>query len=334
VNPAGLVSVVIPAHNESGGIATTLEEIRAVLASTGHPWEIIVVDDGSTDDTFGRVHQLMARLEGLKAARLSRNFGKEAAILAGLVLAKGHAVITIDADLQHPPAVIPALIGQWQAGAKVVNAVKRTRKSDSAVTRARAALFNAIMAKFAGIGLENASDFKLLDRVVVDRLTRDFPERTRFYRGLTDWIGYPQAEVEFDVEPRRNGTSRWSLRGLIRLALTSIIGFTAAPLRVVTLLGGATLLFGFALATDAVISWSRGRSVSGFATTIIAISVIGSFIMLSLGVIGEYLARMFDELKRRPSFIFENLAGFEPDEPRLPEAPLPLHYQSWRQPGS
>ncbi len=316
MNSAGLISVVVPAHNESRGIGATLEEIRSVLASTGSPCEIIVVDDGSTDDTFSQVRLLMGRLEGLKAARLSRNFGKEAAILAGLVLAKGEAVITIDADLQHPPTVIPALLGQWHAGAKIVNAVKRTRKSDSVVTRARAAVFNTIMAKVAGIGLQNASDFKLLDRVVVDRLTRDFPERTRFYRGLTDWIGYPQAAVEFDVEPRRNGTSRWSLRGLIRLALTSIIGFTAAPLRIVTLLGGATLLFGFALATDAVISWSRGRSVSGFATTIIAMSVIGSFIMLSLGVIGEYLARMFDELKRRPSFIVENLAGFEESEQR------------------
>jgi glycosyltransferase involved in cell wall biosynthesis len=309
---AGLISVVIPAHNERGGIAAALEEIQAVLSSTRYSWEIIVVDDGSTDDTFNELRRLVAQSNGLKAAKLTRNFGKEAAILAGLVLAKGEAVITIDADLQHPPGVIPDLIQKWQSGAKVVNAVKRSRDGDTLVTKFRAAVFNALMAKTAGIGLRNASDFKLLDRVVVDKLTKAFPERTRFYRGLTDWIGYPQDQVEFDVGLRRDGISRWSLRGLIRFALTSIISFTAAPLRVVTLLGLATFLFGLGLGTDAVISWSRGRAVSGFATTIIAVSVIGSFIMFSLGVIGEYLARMFEELKARPSFIFENLVGFEP----------------------
>ena len=329
----GLVSVVIPAHNESRGIAATLEEIRAVLATTESRWEIIVVDDGSSDDTFAQLQLLVAQAEDLKAARLTRNFGKEAAILAGLVLAKGDAVVTIDADLQHPPGVIPELIRRWRAGAKVVNAVKRTRGRDTVSTRVRAALFNSLMTRIAGIPMKDASDFKLLDRIVVDKLTRDFPERTRFYRGLTNWIGYPQDTVGFDVEPRRNGVSRWSRRGLIKFALTSIIAFTAAPLRVVTLLGLATFLFGLALATDAVISWSRGQSVSGFATTIIAISLIGSFIMFSLGVIGEYLARMFDELKGRPSFIVENLVGFEPqslanlrlqqdlrkDSPRTPE---------------
>lgn len=324
MSPAGLISVVIPAHNESRGIAATLQEISAVLATTEFPWEIIVVDDGSTDDTFGQLERLVGQTKGLRAARLTKNFGKEAAILAGLVLAKGDAVVTIDADLQHPPGVIPELIRKWRAGAKVVNAVKRTRDIDTVVTRVRAALFNTLMSKVAGIPMKDASDFKLLDRVVVEKLTRDFPERTRFYRGLTNWIGYSQDIVDFDVEPRRNGMSRWSRRGLIKFALTSIISFTAAPLRVVTLLGAATFLFGFVLATDAVISWSRGRAISGFATTIIAVSVIGSFIMFSLGVIGEYLARMFDELKGRPNFIVERLAGFEPqdvrsDSPGIPE---------------
>jgi glycosyltransferase involved in cell wall biosynthesis len=250
----------------------------------------------------------------VKALRLSRNFGKEAAILAGLEASSGLAVITIDADLQHPPALIPEMIRSWRQGAKIVNAVKRDYGPASRVSSSGRVVFNALLAYLGGLDLKDASDFKLLDRVVVDAIVHDIPERTRFYRGLTDWVGYPQVTIPFDVEARAGGTTKWSFFGLVKLAISAIISFTVMPLRVVTYLGLATLIFGAIVGADAVISWNRGEAISGFATIIITMCVIGSFIMLSLGIIGEYIGRIFHESKRRPAYLVEVSLGFDDGE--------------------
>ncbi|MCS6785897.1 MAG: glycosyltransferase family 2 protein, partial [Thiobacillaceae bacterium] len=268
---APLLSVVVPAHNEAAGIGQTIEVLRTLLESQRLTWELIIVDDGSRDDTYARVCAASAQDARIKGLRLSRNFGKEAALLAGLQASRGAAVVTLDADLQHPPALIPQMLAAWRAGAKIVHAVKRRRDSDGAIARWRARTFNALIKHLAGIDLTDASDFKLLDRTVVDVLTRQLPERSRFYRGLTEWVGYPSVRIEFDVEERRHGRSQWSLWALLELATTALISFTSAPLRIVTLLGVFTLLFGAAVAAEALIGWLRGVAVSGFTTTIITL---------------------------------------------------------------
>jgi len=276
--------------------------------------EIIVVDDGSRDETFERVKALAVNDPRIKGLRFSRNFGKEAALLAGLRVARGEAIVTIDSDLQHPPALIPRMIEAWRDGAMVVDAVKRSRENDGVLTRIRAGLFNALVSKLGGINLRNASDFKLLDRTIVDAIARGLPEHQRFYRGLVDWVGYRHVTIPFDVEARAEGQGKWSVWKLVDLATTAIVSFTSAPLRIVTFLGMLTLLFGFAVGTEALIGWARGRAVSGFTTTITTLLVLGSLIMISLGIIGEYIAKIYDEIKGRPSYLVETALGFEGDD--------------------
>lgn len=306
-----LLSVVIPAHNEESGIAHALSVIKETLANCGMDWEIIVVDDGSSDGTFERLCELATQETRIRGARFSRNFGKEAALLAGLNIAKGDAVVTIDADLQHPPRLIPAMIQAWKQGAKVVDGVKRSRATDGRLTRLRAKIFNATLSWLGGINMEDSSDFKLLDRVAVNAITHALPERQRFYRGLSDWVGYPHASIPFDVEERANGQGKWNLWGLLGLATTAIITFTSAPLRIVTALGVITMIFGFFIASEALIGWFQGRAVSGFTTTIFTLLIIGSFIMISLGIIGEYIAKIYDEIKRRPPYLIESTVGID-----------------------
>jgi glycosyltransferase involved in cell wall biosynthesis len=315
IRPPPLISVVVPAHNEAPGIAHAMEVIGNVLDSCAERWEIIVVDDGSRDGTFERVQESARRDARIKGVRFSRNFGKESALLAGLSYAAGDAVITIDADLQHPPGLIPQMLEHWRAGAKVVDGVKRSRDTDGAVTRLRARLFNALLSKLGGIHIENSSDFKLLDRIVVDTIARMLPERKRFYRGLADWVGYQRIALPFDVAERDAGQGKWTLWKLVELALTATISFTSAPLRIVTVLGFFTLAFGFLVGAEALIGWARGFAVSGFTTTIATLLIIGSAIMISLGIIGEYVAKIYDEIKARPSYLIEGEVGFETASP-------------------
>jgi len=306
-----LVSVVIPAHNESAGIGHAVEVISQILEAIPIRWEIIVIDDGSRDDTYRKVCDISLREPRVRGIRFSRNFGKESALLAGLQHAVGNAVITIDADLQHPPALIPKMIGEWRRGSLVVDAVKRSRSTDGLLTRLRAQIFNAILSRLGGIDLDNASDFKLLDRAVVSTIAHDLPERQRFYRGLSDWVGFTRSRVHFDVEARAAGAGKWTFWKLVELALLATISFTSAPLRMVTLLGMFTLTFGFAVGVDALWGWSQGRAVSGFATTIITLLIIGSVIMISLGIIGEYIAKIYDEIKARPPYLIEASQGLD-----------------------
>jgi len=310
----GLLSVVIPAHNEAAGIAHALDVIAKALDSCGGmSWEIIAVDDGSHDGTFDRLCELARKDARFKGLRLSRNFGKEAALLAGLRVARGDAVVTIDADLQHPPQLIPRMIDEWRRGSKVVDAVKRSRVGEKALTRLRARLFNSVLSRLGGINLQNSSDFKLLDRVVVDAIARGLPERERFYRGLSDWVGYNHASIPFDVEARVEGDGKWTLFRLVELATTAIVSFTSAPLRIVTVLGVATLVFGFLVGTEALIGWLKGGAISGFTTTITTLLILGSFIMISLGIIGEYIAKIYDEIKARPPYLVESAIGVSDD---------------------
>lgn len=315
------ISCVVPAYNEAGNLDALLRALSAELDALRLAWEIVIVDDGSRDATFERVQEIARRNPHVKGLRLSRNFGKEAALLAGLRAARGDAVVTIDADLQHPPALIAQMVEHWQRGAKVVDAVKRRRDTDGVVARLRARVFNGLITRLGGINLENASDFKLLDRVVVDTIARGLPERQRFYRGLSEWVGFTRASILFDVEERLDGQGKWTLLKLLDLATTALVSFTSAPLRIVTILGFVTLVFGLAVAVDALYSWTRDVAVSGFATTIMTLLIIGSFIMISLGIIGEYIAKIYDEIKARPAYLIEGAEGFgdQPDPTPVPD---------------
>jgi glycosyltransferase involved in cell wall biosynthesis len=305
------LSIVVPAHNEGEGLRTTLDTIAAAASKCTDSWEIIAVDDGSEDATWQKIGGAVRSSPRMRGIRFSRNFGKEAALLAGLRAARGQAVVTMDADLQHPPDLLPEIYGRWKEGAKVVHAVKRNRATESKMIIWRAKVFNALLTRLGGIDLGNASDFKLIDRVVVDVLTKSMSEKKRFYRGLTSWVGFPSVKVEFDVPHRASGHGNWTLRQLLDLSVTALVSFTSAPLRIVTFLGGVTLVFGFIVVTDALISWFRGIAVSGFVTLIGTLLVIGSMIMISLGVIGEYIAKIYDEIKARPAYLIESQSGFE-----------------------
>ncbi|OYY95107.1 MAG: hypothetical protein B7Y41_04670 [Hydrogenophilales bacterium 28-61-23] len=305
------MSVVLPAHNEEAGISRAFDVIGRTLDECGVRWEIVVVDDGSRDQTFAVVSRCARSDHRIRGIHFSRNFGKEAALLAGIDAARGEAVITMDADLQHPPSVIPEMLEAWRAGAKVVHAVKRQREHDGAAMRIRAWAFNKTISWLGGINIQNSSDFKLMDRVVVDVIARQVPEKRRFFRGLTDWVGYRRVDIPFDVAERSDGEGKWSFLGLVELALTALVSFTSAPLRIVTIMGLLTLALGLGITIDTLWAWLQGRAVSGFATMILTLLIIGSFIMISLGIIGEYIAKIYEEVKARPVYLIDEYAGFD-----------------------
>jgi glycosyltransferase involved in cell wall biosynthesis len=312
LNP--VISAVIPAHNESQGIELAVKKIADILTGcVDEAWEIIIVDDGSSDQTYEKILVLSEEDHRIKGIALSRNFGKENALLAGLDYATGKAIITIDADLQHPPGFIPEMFAKWQAGAKIVHAVKRSRKHDSIAKKSAAYLINLLISELGGINVKNSSDFKLLDREIVDIITHQLPEKQRFFRGLTSWIGFDEDYVEFDVANREGDESKWSFWSLLELSITALTSFTGFPLRIITFLGFLTLILGFFVASEAIWSLINHQTVSGYTTIIICLLLIGSFVMISLGIIGEYIAKIYDEVKGRPHYLIKASVGIQDD---------------------
>lgn len=308
-SPRPLISAVIPAHNESYGIETAIKTIAQILESCVTDWEIVIVDDGSLDDTYAKICTLSANDSRIKGIALSRNFGKESALLAGLEFSTGEAIITLDADLQHPPHFIPEMIEKWQAGADIVHAVKRNRSQDSLGQRASAYFVNQLISRLGGINVKNSSDFKLLTRNVVDIIVYQLPEKQRFFRGLTSWIGFNEDTLYFDVAERQGDESKWSFWSLLELSITALVSFSSHPLRVVTFLGAMTLLLGIGVVADALWSLIHNQTVSGYTTIIICLLLLGSFMMISLGIIGEYIAKIYDEVKGRPHYLIKNKVG-------------------------
>ncbi len=304
-----IISAVIPAYNESQGITEAIKRIADILNACESAWEIIIIDDGSSDQTYQKICQLSEAEPRIKGIALSRNFGKEAAMLAGLEHAKGEAVIVLDADLQHPPGFIPEMIDKWRSGAQIVHAVKRSRKEDSLVKKTAAHCINQLISSLGGINVKNSSDFKLLDKEIVEIIIHRLPERERFFRGLTSWLGFSEAYIYFDVASRQGDESKWSFWSLLELSITALTSFTSLPLRIVTFLGFVTLILGFFVAGDTIISSMKGQAVSGFATIIICLLLIGSFIMISLGIIGEYIAKIYEEVKARPHYLIKARVG-------------------------
>jgi len=300
------LSLVIPVFNEGKIVAEAIDKILAVLQNIEglSDYEVIVIDDGSRDNTWEILANHICPSERrVRAVRLSRNFGKEAALCAGLELSQAQATVIMDADLQHPPELISQMWERWKTGnVDVVEGVKRDRGEESALAKLFAGSFYTLFDWLSGIDLRNASDFKLLDRRVVDAWRR-MPEKNVFFRGMSAWVGFRREELTFDVAPRAGGETKWSTLGLLRLALTSIVSYTSAPLYLITLFGVGFILFSIVIGIDTLVSHFSGEAVSGFATVIILLLIIGGVIMVSLGIIGQYLARIYNEVKARPRYL-------------------------------
>jgi dolichol-phosphate mannosyltransferase len=297
------ISIVLPCLNEASHIARSVETIARVLGECGVEHELVLVDDGSTDGTWQVFESLAGASPRVRALRLSRRFGKEHALCAGLEIARGDAVVVMDADLQHPPALVPEMIRAWrEEGFDVVEAVKEDRGRESLLARAEAGFFYGLLRRLSGFDLSGASDFKLLDRRVVEAW-RTMPERNLFFRGMSAWLGFKRCEIPFRVAPRAGGRSGWTTRGLVRLALTGITSFSSVPIHLVTAMGVLFLLFAIALGVQTLYNWKQGQAASGFTTVILLILIVGSFLMIGLGVIGLYVSRIYDEVKARPRYV-------------------------------
>lgn len=303
------ISVVIPAYREEKGIGVALAEVSKYLNQATSEWEIVVVDDGSNDGTWSALEKAAASMPQLHALRLSRNFGKEAALAAGLEAARGRAVVFMDGDLQHPPHLLPSMIDAWRSGqCDVVEAVKSRRDGESPLAATRARLFYWMFKAFTGYDLNGASDFKLLDRKVIDAYAT-LQERNLFFRGMVSWLGFRTTQIPFDVEPRFAGQTGWSVLGLLRLATVAITSFSSFPLHLITIFGGIFLLFSLLLGAQTLYMKFSGQAVDGFTTVILLLLIIGSFLMIGLGIIGEYLARIYNEVKGRPRYLVADRIG-------------------------
>ncbi len=298
-----MLSVLIPFYNEEKQIPLTLATVIPILESVDPGFELVLVDDGSRDRTYALIAEAAARDPRIVGLRFSRNFGKEAAIRAALDYAHGDAVILMDGDLQHPPEKIPEMVRLWRdEHFDVVEGVKTSRGKESLLSRLNAAVFYGLFLRFCGYDLRNASDFKLLDRRVVDEWRR-LGEHGTFFRGLSAWLGFRRTTFSFEVAERAAGGSKWSLFRLIGLSVNAITGFSAMPLQLITFLGLALLLGSVVLAFHTVVVWLAGQAAGGITTVILLQLLIGGSIMISLGLIGLYIARIFEEVKGRPPYI-------------------------------
>lgn len=310
-SPPPTLSVVLPFFNEAGHLAPVLAAVCDALIPLNLPFELILVDDGSTDATWPQLQELCRHDTRLRAFRLSRNFGKEAALAAGLAHTRGAAVITMDGDLQHPPALIAAMVARWSQGdVDIIDAVKRTPNRDGTLKQLAARLFYQTHRRLTGMHIDGASDFKLLDRRVVDVLNT-MEERRLFFRGLCDWLGFRRDNIAFDVADRVGGHTKWSFRRLCNLALDGITAYSSAPLHLTTLLGSLFLAFSALLGAQTLYMKVTAQAVSGFTTVILLLLIMGSAILISLGVIGIYIAHIFDEVKARPRYLVSEHCGGE-----------------------
>lgn len=303
-----LLSIVLPAYNEEQNISNTVRVLSGLLEANGIEYELVFISDGSRDGTFSEIQKAAEENPRIRGAEFSRNFGKEAAIFAGLKLTGGNAVIVMDCDLQHPPEVIPKMWQLWLEGAEVVEGIKQSRGKESVAHKLSAGLFYKIMSGLIRMDMNASSDFKLLDRKVVDVLLT-LPERNTFFRALSFWAGFRREYVSYEVRERQFGESKWSALSLMKYAVTNATSFSTLPLQLVTVMGAVSILFSIVLFIQTFVKYLSGTAVEGFTTVILLILVIGGFLMLSLGIIGHYIARIYEEVKGRPKYIISRMAG-------------------------
>ncbi len=308
LDPPPVLSFVVPCYNEENNIRALYDRILAVMGSCPETWECVCVNDGSRDGTLAVLAALQDEDPRVRVIDLSRNFGKEAALTAGLDHARGEAAIPLDADLQDPPELIPELVARWRAGYDVVNAVRLSREGESLLKRASAHAFYRVFNRISKVPIpEDTGDFRLLSRPVLDAL-RQLPERRRFMKGLFAWVGFRTTFVSYHRAPRQAGQTTWSYVRLWRFALDGILSFSDAPLRVASYLGLGVSVLSFLYALDLLVQTLLfGNPVKGYPSLMVAILFLGGVQLLALGIIGEYLGRVYDEGKGRPVYVIRKM---------------------------
>ncbi|MCQ2543070.1 MAG: glycosyltransferase family 2 protein [Lachnospiraceae bacterium] len=296
------LTVIIPSFNEEDNIKNTASVIGSTLSEAGIDYNLLFVSDGSTDNTFSIVEELNSSDKRVEGIQFSRNFGKEAAIFAGLEYATGDCVAVIDCDLQHPPKTLVEMYSLWEQGYEVIEGIKSKRGKESIIHKMFVGIFYGIMSSLMKIDMNSTSDFKLMDRKVVNALL-ELPERNTFFRALSFWAGFKSTSVTFDVEERKAGKSKWSFAGLVRYAISNTTSFTTAPLKFVLGMGFILMLFSLILGVETLVNYFLGIAADGFTTVILLILIVGGCIMISLGIIGHYIARIYEEVKGRPRYI-------------------------------
>ncbi|HWK23750.1 MAG TPA: glycosyltransferase family 2 protein [Ureibacillus sp.] len=297
-----LLSIVLPAYNEEKMIAKAAQVLTELMVQEGINAELIFINDGSKDQTWREIEKASTLYQNVNGICFSRNFGKEAAILAGLEHAKGDCCIVMDCDLQHPPETIIEMYTLWQKGFEIVEGVKVSRGKESKVHGLFSKSFYKLINKATGFDMSKSSDFKLLDRKVIEAYLR-LPERKLFFRALSFWLGFKSIEVEFEVQDRTEGETKWSFVSLIKYAVNNITSFSTAPMQIITVIGFFFLIFAIVLGIQSVINYISGESLEGFTTVILLLLGIGSLLMISMGIIGFYISKIYEEVKRRPRYI-------------------------------
>lgn len=304
----GLLSIIIPSYNEQDNIERTFNTISDILKASDIPFEVIFIDDGSDDLTYINITKLSEKDSKVKGLSFSRNFGKEAAIFAGMEAAVGDCCVVMDCDLQHPASLLPEMYRLWQEGYEVVKGVKESRGKENPLHTLCANSFYYIISKVTGIDMSKASDFELMDRKAIDALLL-MPERAPFFRALSSWIGFKSISIPFQVQERTIGASKWSVWSLIRYAMQNISSFSAAPMLAISLMGWGMLLISLILGIQSLYKYFSGAALEGFTTIILLQLIIGSILMISVGIIGHYISKIYNEIKARPRYIISKKCG-------------------------
>ena len=305
-----MLSVILPSYNEEKMIPIAAETITGILDEAGIDHELLFIDDGSRDQTWSEIQRVSTLNPHVVGVHFSRNFGKEAAMFAGLETAAGDCCVVLDCDLQHPPEKIVEMYRLWEEGYEVVEGIKEDRGEESGLHKFAANSFYALISKATGMDMAASSDFKLLDRKVVDTLNR-MPERNVFFRALSFWVGFRKAEVRYCVRERTVGESKWSTKSLIKYAVNNIGSFSSLPLHLVIGMGLVMLLIAVVFGIVALVQKIAGTALGGFTTVILLLLFSSSLVMISLGIIGYYIARIYEEIKGRPRYIISRICGRE-----------------------
>lgn len=301
-----MLSVVLPAYNEEQMIKKTSQVVGDLLEKEQIPYELVFVNDGSKDHTWEKILELKEERAHIKGVCFSRNFGKEGAVFAGIAQAEGDCIAVMDCDLQHPPETLIKMYRLWEDGYQVIEGVKASRGRESFIHKMFAKTFYSIISDATGIDMSRASDFKLMDRQAAEEFLK-LPERNVFFRALSSWVGFKTIYVEFDVQEREAGESKWSFKSLVRYAVNNITSFSAAPMQIVTFFGVVFFVFAVLLGIQSLYMYFSGHAVAGFTTVILLVLFVGSILMFSLGVIGYYIAKIYDEVKMRPRYIISEV---------------------------
>lgn len=298
-----MISIVIPVYNEEKGIKNN---VNVIIKNIPEEYEIVLIDDGSKDDSWKMIKELSSENKNILGVRFSRNFGKESALMAGLAYASGDAVITMDSDLQHPPEYIPKLIDKWKEGYKIVEAKKSKRIKESIFYRLSAGIFYKSLKKLSGLDIDNSTDYKLLDRCVVESI-KDFKEGQLFFRGIVDYVGFDKYTMSVEFKEREIGETKFKFSSLFKLALNAITSFSSSLLYITAIIGCVFFVAAVILGIQTIVKKFMGIALEGFTTIILLQLIIGSLIMFCLAIIGIYVGKIYEESKRRPQYIVSEI---------------------------